>query len=76
MVRPAVKELKKSEAMNMNKSIVDELVHGAGTKNKKKYIVNIMFDPEWETDIRKKAKEKGLTVSGYIKSLVSSDLKQ
>lgn len=35
-----------------------------------------MFDPEWETDIRKKAKEKGLTVSGYIKSLVSSDLKQ
>ena len=39
MVRPAVKELKKSEAMN--KSVVDELVHGAGTKNKKKYIVNI-----------------------------------
>lgn len=74
MVRPAVKELKKSEAMN--KSVVDELVHGAGTKNKKKYIVNIMFDPEWERDIRKKAKEKGLTVSGYIKSLVSSDLKQ
>lgn len=74
MVRPAVKELKKSEAMN--KSVVDELVHGAGTKNKKKYIVNIMFDPEWEIDIRKKAKEKGLTVSGYIKSLVSSDLKQ
>lgn len=74
MVRPAVKELKKSEAMN--KSVVDELVHGAGTKNKKKYIVNIMFDLEWETDIRKKAKEKGLTVSGYIKSLVSSDLKQ
>lgn len=74
MVRPAVKELKKSEAMN--KSVVDELVHGAGTKNKKKYIVNIMFDSEWETDIRKKAKEKGLTVSGYIKSLVSSDLKQ
>lgn len=74
MVRPAVKKLKKSEAMN--KSVVDELVHGAGTKNKKKYIVNIMFDPEWETDIRKKAKEKGLTVSGYIKSLVSSDLKQ
>ncbi len=74
MARPAVKELKKSESMN--KSVVNELVHGTTSKNKNKYIVNIMFDPEWESSIRTKAKEKGLTVSGYIKSLVSSDLNQ
>ncbi len=77
MKRPEVKELKKSEAVN--KEVVNDLVHGSALEDKpkkKKYIVNIMFDPDWEQSIRARAKEKGLTVAGYIKSLVGEDINQ
>lgn len=49
-------------------------VKDAKQQKKKKYIVNIMFDLDWENAIRSRAKEKGLTVAGYIKTLVSQDL--
>ena len=76
MVRPAKKDLKKSE--ELNKEVVNDLVHGssAPTKKKKKYIVNIMFDPDWEQAIRSRAKEKGLTVAGYVKILVAQDINE
>lgn len=78
MKRPEVKELKKSEAVN--KEVVNDLVHGsapvADKPKKKKYIVNIMFDPDWEQSIRARAKEKGLTVAGYIKTLVGQDINE
>lgn len=56
MVRPAVKELKKSEAMN--KSVVDELVHGAGTKNKKNILLILCLIQNGKQILEKKQKKK------------------
>lgn len=41
---------------------------------KEKYPVNVVFDGELEQDIRDRAKELGLGVATYIKSLVVQDL--
>lgn len=74
MVRPPKKELKKSQ--EMADEVIDSLVHDIPTKksNKKKYILNVKFDPEWEPVVRNQAKKNGLTVSGYIKMLVAKDV--
>lgn len=41
---------------------------------KKKYPVNVVFDGEMEEAIRQRAKERGLGVATYIKTLVVQDL--
>ena len=41
---------------------------------KKKYPVNVVFDGELEEAIRQRAKERGLGVATYIKTLVVQDL--
>lgn len=75
MARPEVKELTKSQ--KINKEVVDSLINDAPTKkdNKKKYILNVKFDSEWEDIVKQQAKKNGLTVSGYIKMLVAKDIK-
>ncbi|MGN0993063.1 MAG: hypothetical protein ACI4PE_04005 [Bacilli bacterium] len=41
---------------------------------KKRYVVNVYFDSNDETILKRRAKEKGLSVSSYIKSLVKEDI--
>lgn len=41
---------------------------------KSKYPVNVVFDGELEEAIRQRAKERGLGVATYIKTLVVQDL--
>ena len=43
-------------------------------ETKKKYPVNVVFDGELEEAIRQRAKERGLGVATYIKTLVVQDL--
>ena len=43
---------------------------------KKKYPVNVVFDGEMEDAIRERAKERGLGVATYIKTLVMQDLRE
>lgn len=43
---------------------------------KKRYVVNVYFDSNDETILKRRAKEKGLSVSSYIKSLVKEDIKK
>ena len=45
------------------------------TEVKKKYPVNVVFDGELEEAIRQRAKERGLGVATYIKTLVVQDLR-
>ena len=45
------------------------------TEAKKKYPVNVVFDGELEEAIRQRAKERGLGVATYIKTLVVQDLR-
>lgn len=75
MARPEVKELTKSQ--KINKEVVDSLINDVATEkdNKKKYILNVKFDSEWEDIVKQQAKKNGLTVSGYIKMLVAKDIK-
>lgn len=42
---------------------------------KKKYPVNVVFDGDLEEAIRQRAKERGLGVATYIKTLVVQDLR-
>lgn len=55
----------------------DTVLNIAGkTPSKKKYPVNVVFDGELEGAIRQRAKENGLGVATYIKTLVLRDLNQ
>lgn len=45
------------------------------TEAKKKYPVNVVFDGDLEEAIRQRAKERGLGVATYIKTLVVQDLR-
>ena len=58
--------------------VTAELINGTTKENaikaKSKYAVNLVFDGTYENEIRKRAKEKGLPVATYIKSLVISDI--
>lgn len=56
-------------------NIVKELTEGTISKSeKKRYVVNVYFDSADEDILKAKAKEKGLSVSSYIKSLVKEDI--
>lgn len=51
-------------------STVTEAVVG----KKKKYTLSISFDGDWETDIKERAKARGIGIAAYIRQCVAQDL--
>lgn len=57
-----------------NKFSNSEEIKTTPENTKKRYVVNVYFDSNDEIILKRRAKEKGLSVSSYIKSLVKEDI--
>lgn len=69
-----VRDRMKKEITPTESTVLD--IAGKAEPKKTKYPVNVVFDGDMEAAIRQRAKERGLGVATYIKTLVVQDLSQ